>query len=175
VIGGNATVRDNADGAAGGQPAPPRAKHGCVSPGCLIALAVAVAPWILNAGFVGIRNEVNHVKWRLRGSPSYIATIHRTGLAMADKATLHVSKGQITAVESSFCQDCTASNYEEYTVERLFAGIPPICALLFPVWVCHIKYDPYFGYPSEIVTDCAIPGSECYTTSGVNSLVPVAD
>ena len=47
--------------------------------------------------------------------------------------------------------------------------------LALPLKICEIMYDPYLGYPTDIVTDCAIPASECRGASDVESPFLLAD
>ena len=55
----------------------------------------------------------------------------------------------------------------------MLGGVPAHLAL--PLKICEIMYDPYLGYLTDIVTDCAIPASECRGASDVESPFLLAD
>jgi Family of unknown function (DUF6174) len=118
-----------------------------------------------------VPNGVNRVKWLLRGSANYQFTISKSGLLPPDiqmGRNVVVKNSKIAAVSNvSLSEPVYTSDIE--TIEAMFNGVY-FCSLFFPLFICSFDYDPYYGYPSNVVVNCPIPDA-CFTGIEVRDVV----
>jgi Family of unknown function (DUF6174) len=106
-------------------------------------------------------STVNQVKWRKKGSASYVVTARLTALMpIGGVSVVTVRNGQIVQGVNPMCRGCKPDTYRPVTVERMFESAVP-CSLLFPLWRCSFDYDPDYGYPTRMTIKCPIPDA-CY-------------
>ncbi len=133
-------------------------KLGCWPRGCLIVVAIFIAPYVLNAVYLLGESAINQMKWQRRGSSSYIATVSMTALSpLAGTNTITVQDGKVVAVQSSWREANTyLHNFDALTIETMFSNVKD-CAINFPLVWCSFEYDAYYGYPKKVMIDCPIP------------------
>lgn len=141
---------------------PPQQNRGCKR-GCLMLLLPPLVIYLAYGVYIIPRNLTNQIKWHLRGSQNYKFTVSEYGLlppdiqigrnvVVEDGEIIHVSN--VSAREPVYTEDINS-------IDGMFAALY-FYPLFFPLFVISVKYDPYYGFPSDITVNCPIPDA-CYT------------
>ena len=141
---------------------------------CIVILAIVLIPYLFNALIVLGGSFLNQIKWHIKGSPNYTATVAMNAFSpLNGESTITVQQGRVisgTNWRYDRCDGCPpASKYfAELTIENMFSRTYG-CALLFPLFTCSYKYDSQLGYPREAKINCPIPDA-CMTYFFVTDL-----
>jgi hypothetical protein len=116
------------------------------------------------------RNLVNQVKWYLRGSRDYSFTLSEYGLLPPDiqiGRNVVVKNGEVVPVSNISLREPVYTD-DINSIDAMFDAIY-FYPLFFPLLICSVEYDPFYGYPSDMTVNCPIPDA-CYTVVEIKNV-----
>ena len=137
-------------------------------PGCLSALAVAVALILIMKVYGYVQVAYQRAIWESRAPDSYVLMGRYVAIIPpAGKHILRMKNGRATLEDGWECNaDCP------FLPAHMFDAIQG-CGIWFPLTICSVEYDPTYGFPSDYSTDCWLPGAECLEAVKVLYFAPL--
>ena len=139
-----------------------RRLRGCLR-GCAILVVLFAIPYLIHMINLVWNDNLNRSKWNAHNIHSYTMSLNYQFGSGHAETTVHVKDDQ--PIDPS----PKASLNSAETIEDLFPS-PIRCGLLFPIGICSVEYDPEYGYPKKVSSQC--PMIECYSAVSVLKFTP---